>query len=228
LPHQDYVTSVAFSPDGKLAATGCADRIARLWDMATGSVVQQFSGHTDSVVSVAFSPDGRLLLTGGKDPPRACGTWRREGATPVQGPYGGGAQRRLFVGCQPGADRGEDLTARLWNATTGQEIRQFVGHTAAVWSVAFAPDAKTVLTGSWDLTARLWDATTGQEIRQFKGHNKLRLECGFFARRELRADRQCRLHGTPVGCSTGKELRQFNGHADAVWAATFSPDGNTF
>jgi WD40 repeat protein len=64
----------------------------------------------------------------------------------------------------------DDHTARLWDVQTGQEVRQFVGHTDQVWSVTFSPDGRYVLTGSYDLTARLWDISTGQVVRQFVGH----------------------------------------------------------
>jgi hypothetical protein len=59
-----------------------------------------------------------------------------------------------------------DKTARLWDATTGKELRQFTGHTNLVMSVAFSPDGKQVLTGSGDKTARLWDAATGKALAQ--------------------------------------------------------------
>jgi WD40 repeat protein len=58
----------------------------------------------------------------------------------------------------------------LWDAATGEEVRQFVGHIDTVSSVAFSSDGRYVLTGSHDSTARLWDAATGEEVRQFVGH----------------------------------------------------------
>jgi WD40 repeat protein len=52
---------------------------------------------------------------------------------------------------------GEDGTARLWDASTGQPLGQPLTHQGQVWAVAFSPDGKTVAIGSFDQTARLWD-----------------------------------------------------------------------
>ncbi len=228
LPHKDYVTSVAYSPDGKFAATGCADRLARLWDVATGKEIRQFTGHTDSVVSVAFSPDGKFLLTGGKD--ATARLWDVTTGKELR-QFTGHAAAVRSAAFSPDATMivtgSEDMTARLWDVATGKEIRQFTGHTAPVWSVAFSPDGKTVLTGSWDLTARLWDVTTGQEIRQFVGHTNYIWSVAFSPDGNYvltgGVDYTARLWDV----TTGKELRQFVGHSDAVWAVAFSPDGNT-
>ena len=46
----------------------------------------------------------------------------------------------------------------------------FTGHTGYVAGVAFSPDGKQVLTGSFDHSARLWDVATGQTLRIFTGH----------------------------------------------------------
>jgi hypothetical protein len=64
----------------------------------------------------------------------------------------------------------EDCTARLWDATTGQEIIPPRGHKHWVWSASFSPDGARIVTASSDRTARLWDATTGQEIIALRGH----------------------------------------------------------
>jgi WD40 repeat protein len=60
-------SSVAFSPDGRLLASGSRDKTIKLWEVASGSLVRTLTGHTDSVFSVAFSPDGRLLASGSDD-----------------------------------------------------------------------------------------------------------------------------------------------------------------
>ena len=68
LGHEETVTAVAYSPDGRLLASGSADRTLRLWDAKSGAAIgAPLKGHEDRVWSVAFSPDGRLLASGSAD-----------------------------------------------------------------------------------------------------------------------------------------------------------------
>jgi flagellar hook assembly protein FlgD len=60
----ETVWSVAFSPDGKLLASGSDDKTVKLWEVATGQEVRTLKGHTRAVTSVVFSPDGKLLASG--------------------------------------------------------------------------------------------------------------------------------------------------------------------
>ena len=57
---------MAFSPDGRLLASGGYDETVRLWDRATGDCLRTLTAHT-AVQAVAFSPDGRLLASCGND-----------------------------------------------------------------------------------------------------------------------------------------------------------------
>lgn len=61
------VTSVAISPNGQFVAAGSLDTVVRIWDVATGMLVERLRGHRDSVYSVAFTPDGKGLVSGSLD-----------------------------------------------------------------------------------------------------------------------------------------------------------------
>lgn len=58
---------LAFSPDGKVLATGAAGGLLKLWDAATGKQRAELKGHEKIVYSLAFTPDGKTLVTGSAD-----------------------------------------------------------------------------------------------------------------------------------------------------------------
>lgn len=61
--HADHIFAAAFSPDGKILATGSPDQRIKLWEVATGSLLKTFSGQGDEVVALAFSPEGDRLAS---------------------------------------------------------------------------------------------------------------------------------------------------------------------
>lgn len=65
--HSRSIHSLAFSPDGKILASGSRDKSVKLWDMRTGKLLESLTGHTSDVNAVAFSPYGHVLATGSKD-----------------------------------------------------------------------------------------------------------------------------------------------------------------
>src|SRR3989304_3137688 len=88
-------------------------------------------------------------------------------------------------------------------------------------SVAFSPDGRYTLTGSFDSTLKLWDVSTGEQIRIFKGHKRLVNSVAFSpdGRYALSGD------GGVVklwDVATGSEKWTFK---EAAYSVTFSPDG---
>ncbi|MGD0516125.1 MAG: WD40 repeat domain-containing serine/threonine-protein kinase, partial [Thermoguttaceae bacterium] len=146
--HGGAISSVVFSPDGKLVLTGSEDKTAILWDANTGAKIRTFSGHGDLISSVAFSPDGKRVLTGSWDTTAIL--WDADISKL--------AMRENAAEEKAAAEKAK---ADAEKANFGKQIHTFRGHNAAVSSVAFSPDGKRVLTGSWDTTAILWDVSTG-------------------------------------------------------------------
>jgi hypothetical protein len=64
-----------------------------------------------------------------------------------------------------------DGTARIWDATNGQELLCLSGHQGQVTAVAYAPDGKWLVTGSTGGTARIWDTSSGRELQVLQGQN---------------------------------------------------------
>ena len=72
LPHNIWVNSISFSPDGTTLA-GSDDKTIKLWDVATRKTIATFGGYTSPVISVSFSPDGTILA--GSDDDKTIKLW---------------------------------------------------------------------------------------------------------------------------------------------------------
>jgi WD40 repeat protein len=62
--HTSSVNSIASSPDGKQVVSGPCDKTVRIWDAATGALLQTLKGHKAVAHSVSFSPDGKQVISG--------------------------------------------------------------------------------------------------------------------------------------------------------------------
>ncbi len=166
--HSDAVLSLDFSPDGKLLASGGADKIARVTDIATGRQVNLFEGHTHHVMGVAFRADGRVLATAGGDgvgarvghDHRASGR-RRSKAGRRRSP------RLQFIGAtqQIVTSAGDNLM-RIVN-DDGTEVRAMAKLPDFMQAAASTANASVIIGGGEDSVLRVWDGTNGKELAVF-------------------------------------------------------------
>lgn len=224
LQHSGRVASVAFSPDGKVLATGSEDQTVKLWDVASGQELATLQGHTDVVSSVSFSPDGTILATASGD--RTVKLWdvagRRELAT-----FTGHQNAIRSLAFSPDgkilATGSEEGTVKLWDVHLRKELLTFDDHTGPVHSVSFSPDGKTIATGS-KYALKLWDVATGNELPPFAEPKGDVYSVAFSHDGRMLAETRDDV-AVLWNVSTRRKLATFQGHTGKVNALMFSPDG---
>jgi WD40 repeat protein/tRNA A-37 threonylcarbamoyl transferase component Bud32 len=172
--HPDPVWAVAFRPDGLAFATGSGHSVkrdghhvgtgeARVWDLATGAVIQSAPRHARDVIAIAFTPDGRTLITASKD--KTARFW--DAATGAA--IGAVIRHDGWVNALALTPDGravltgsDDTTARLWSVPDAAPLTSPLRHTRPVKAVAIDPDGRLLLTASEDAMAQLWEARRGQ------------------------------------------------------------------
>lgn len=191
--HTHPVNAVAFSSDGRYAVTasgnhthvrpdppGARDHAVRLWDVKSGKEQHRFAGHGREVAGVAVSRDGTRILSGAHD--NTARLWNAETGQELR-QFKGHKAGVYTVAFSPdgryaasagGGNNGKglivDCEVHLREVESGKELRRFKGHTDGIRNLAFSPDGRHLLTGSFDKSMRLWDVETGEEVRRFNGH----------------------------------------------------------
>jgi len=211
--HQGTVSSVAFSPNGRMLATASWDRTARIWERHTGACLQTLQGHVD-FLGVCFTCDSLAVATASQD--KTCRVWAAVKAKDEEVGEGKAEEEEEYV-------EGEE--PKLGVGQVVFECRKVLGgHRDVVIAVSCSPTDKNVLaTASYDTEVRVWDVSKGTCTAVVKGHVHW-VSAIQFAPTGLYFATSC-LDGTAkVWDLRGRCVLLLNAHSDGARSVAFSPD----
>ena len=160
--HAQNVNGVAFTPDGRSLVSVGYDTTLRIWPRA-GTGAPLIKTLPSPLNAVAVAPDGEIVAAGADgnlyflSPAGEARGEVKAAATPI-------------IALAVSADGKLVAAAGIRGSVTiveraGRKVaRTLVGPGLPVWSVAFFPDNKTLLTGGADRIVRRWDAVSGEHI----------------------------------------------------------------
>ena len=222
--HQDWVQSVAFSPDSKWLASAGLDKTIKLWETATGSLLGTLR-QSSAVNAVAISPDGQWLASAGDD--GTVRLWESKTGKP-RGALSGPGYSVFDVIFSPDgkliAASGKDRTVFVWNADGGKRVYSLEGHTGDVYALAFSPDGKFLASAGADKTLRIWDMANGQEANRLSGHRDKVLALAWSPNGKQLASGDAGQAIRIWDSATGDRVRTI-ATASTVLSLAYSPDG---
>ena len=163
--HDDEVTDVITSNDGKVAVTAGRDGMIRVWDIERKFCRAKLFNHRDAVRGVAITPDGERVVSVSND--SSVIVWDLNTAEVLSALYGHSsavtgvvitADGKTAVTCS------DDKTLRVWDLQSQKCLTVYEGHTAGINCLSITPDGKKVVSGSSDKTLRIWDLSGFSEL----------------------------------------------------------------
>jgi pleiotropic regulator 1 len=171
--HHGWVRCVDVEPGNEWFVTGSADRMIKLWDLASGELRISLTGHIATVRDIVISNRHNYLFSCGEDKMVKC--WDLVQNKVIRH-YHGHISGVYCVKMHPDLDvlitGGRDSTARVWDIRTKAPIHVLSGHTMTVGCIGVQSAMPQVITGSYDNTVRLWDLGLGKTISTLTNHKK--------------------------------------------------------
>jgi dipeptidyl aminopeptidase/acylaminoacyl peptidase len=160
----------AFSPDGQLLASVGDDHTIRLWEVGTGKELRRWhSTHLAGSVTLIFAPDGKSLASAGRvsQNQSQVQVWATATGNELLR-FGGLDALSLSLTFSPSGrilaagmymSKPSSAEIYLWDVQSGEEIRRIRSPQESIHSVAFTPDAQTLVSGGGESSILLWDLT---------------------------------------------------------------------
>jgi WD40 repeat protein len=158
--HAKSVLSVAYSPNGKLMASGSLDENIFIWDAEKYKIIDTLKGHSGNIFCVTFSPNGKYLASTSND--NTIKVWDVAAGKLVR-TLNGHTAAVFSAAFSPDGNYlvsgSVDTNVILWEICNGEQLATFSGHSQAVDEVAFHPSGNYFASASLDKTIAIWNFT---------------------------------------------------------------------
>ena len=221
-------TGSDWSASGDIMAVGGNDGLIHVWDTGKDREIQKLLGTQPRINTVAFSPNEDKLLAVGDE--NVVHVYDLSEAILSIGFDTGPTGFVSTVAWSPDGGRVAigigDNTAKVWDATRGDQQLVFSGHVGNIWFISWSPSGDRFISASEDHTAIVWDAETGEQQLIFTGHEDVVLNSlwspdgGLIASNDISSGKV--ILWDP---NTGEEILTFSGHQDFISGGFWSPDG---
>ena len=166
--HDEWVSAIAVSPDGRRVATGSYDTTIILWDGAHGRILHEWVAHHGPVSSIVFSPDGQSIVSaGGQDTSHEIVIWETRHQVRRVGAFDGDINHTTRCAWSPDgaiiATASNNNGVYLWDIQSLKLLHQLRGAQYATFDfVQFSPDGRWLLSGdsAWG-RCWIWNVSYG-------------------------------------------------------------------
>ena len=123
--HSNVVTSVVFSPNGKIIASASYDKQVKLWNVASGKEIKTLTGHKKFIKNLAFSPDGKTIISSAYE--KRVRIWDVKSGQEIKNLYTGDYNNDLSI--HPSEKIMSTSSAqgiKVWDLMSGQVVMKII------------------------------------------------------------------------------------------------------
>jgi WD40 repeat protein len=226
--HTSHVWSIDIDHTDHLIASASTDFSIRLWDLATGQFIKNFTAHSSPVLSISFNPQGDILASGSID--NDIFLWNVTSGQLI-GNLTSHQNSVTSLAFSPDgeilASASRDRSILLWNLTDQQVLYNLTGHLDSVESIVFSPTSALLASGSLDNTIKLWDINAGTLLNDLGNHSGGVVSVAFNPVGNMLISGSLDNSIILWNVENNTINKIMSGHNGSVLSVIFNPDGKT-